>query len=202
MDRDEFIRHWNYFCSIAKRLEETSEYVYHGSDGEDLIHEKVYSDSFKQILLLAGAEFEIMSKNLCVLLGCNSKHIKNIRDISINILEKCPKIIKTKIYTKYWGNEPLDKWCINSGKENQVEGLEWWKAYNDVKHDINNSYKQCTLGNAMSAVCSLLVIDLYVMKKASGSLELAREFPAPYFRCEYMAAYYVSGEKELPDFVE
>lgn len=202
MEKDEFIRHWEYLCSIAKRLEETSEYVYHGSDGENLLHDKVYSDAFKQILLLAGAEFENMSKSLCVLSGYDLKSIKNIRDISIYILDKYPKIGETKIYTKYWGNAPLDKWCINYNqeKECQVEGLEWWKAYNNVKHDINDSYKQCTLENAMSAVCSLFVIDLYVMKKASGNLGLAREFPVPYFRCEYTAAYYVSKEKELPGF--
>ena len=45
-------------------------------------------------------------------------------------------------------------------------------------------------------------MNLYVMKVASGNLRVAREFPAPYFRCEYTSTYYVSEEKELPGLAE
>ncbi len=133
MERDEFIRHWNYFCSIAKQLEETSEYVYHGSNSEHKLElGDVYSDAFKQILLLSGAEFENMSKALCFLSGCPKESIDNIRDISIFLLNKYPRIVETTIYTKYWSTKPLEEWHINTGKDKneKVEGMEWWKAYN------------------------------------------------------------------------
>ena len=201
MDRDEFIRHWVYFCSIAKRLEETAEYVYHGLNEEEVLeHGTVYSDVFKQILLLSGAEFENMSKALCVISGYSLKRDCNIRDISYCILDKYPQIVETQIYSLYWFKKPLNEWCINvkENEEVQVEGIEWWKAYTDVKHNKENSYKLCSLDNALSALSALYVIDLYVMKLASGNLDTANNFPPPYFRCEYTADYFVTKEKNLP----
>lgn len=47
MDHNVFIQHWNYFCSLAARLEETKNYVYHGFSGDGpgnakMIHGEVY----------------------------------------------------------------------------------------------------------------------------------------------------------------
>ena len=53
----ELIQHWNYFCSLAERLDDTKHYIDHGlqkqHDGiRELVHGKVYSDIFKQIIVL------------------------------------------------------------------------------------------------------------------------------------------------------
>ena len=49
-------------------------YIDHGLQEHDgireLVHGKVYSDIFKQIIVLAASEFEIMSKALCSAKGC------------------------------------------------------------------------------------------------------------------------------------
>ena len=69
MEQIELIQHWNYFCSLAERLDDTKHYIDHGLQEHDgireLVHGKVYSDIFKQIIVLAASEFEIMSKALC-----------------------------------------------------------------------------------------------------------------------------------------
>ena len=69
MEQMELIQHWNYFCSLAERLDDTKHYIDHGLQEHDgireLVHGKVYSDIFKQIIVLAASEFEIMSKALC-----------------------------------------------------------------------------------------------------------------------------------------
>ena len=53
MDKREYIQHWNYFCSLAERLDSTKYYVDHGltvdDDKIELVHKDVYSDVFKQI---------------------------------------------------------------------------------------------------------------------------------------------------------
>lgn len=201
MEWDEFIRHWNYFCSITKQLEDTSEYVDHGlNNANEIEHGNVYSNVFKQIILLSGAEFETMAKALCKLSGVELKEKANIADISIAILEKYPSIVDTKIYTKYLFDKPFKAWHIkhDSKMESKVEGIEWWKSYTEIKHDQNDSYKLCTLETALAITGALYVIDLYVMKVAGGSLRTAMDFPAPYFKCEYTANYYVTNEGELP----
>ena len=56
MEQIELIQHWNYFCSLAERLDDTKHYIYHGlqehNGKRELVHGKVYSDVFKQIIVL------------------------------------------------------------------------------------------------------------------------------------------------------
>ena len=83
MDQTEFIQHWNYFCSLAERLDSTKYYVDHGlckdKNGYRLVHGTVYSDIFKQIIVLAASEFEVISKSLCTIKGGSVKNIDNHR---------------------------------------------------------------------------------------------------------------------------
>ena len=100
MEQIELIQHWNYFCSLAERLDDTKHYIDHGLQEHDgireLVHGKVYSDIFKQIIVLAASEFEIMSKALCSAKGVKTKRIG---DISETILGVFPKIIDFEVST-------------------------------------------------------------------------------------------------------
>lgn len=91
MEQIELIQHWNYFCSLAERLDDTKHYIYHGlqehNGKRELVHGKVYSDVFKQIIVLSASEFEIMSKALCHKKGVKTK---KIGDISETILGTFP----------------------------------------------------------------------------------------------------------------
>lgn len=202
MERDEFARHWNYLCSLDKLLEETDEYVYHGTDGEQLEQGNVYSNAFKRIIILAASEFETMGKNLCKSLNETIDSHYNILNISKTILDKYPLIKQTVIQTRYWKATPLEKWMIvkqEDGNE-KVEGLEWWNAYNALKHDEENSYKKATLKNAIEAVGSLYILDLYMIKIFSGNLHFVREQPTSYIRNDYVATQWITDEGQLPDF--
>lgn len=50
MEKVELIQHWNYFCSLAERLDDTKHYIDHGlvehNGVRELVHRKVYSDIF------------------------------------------------------------------------------------------------------------------------------------------------------------
>ena len=127
MEQIELIQHWNYFCSLAERLDDTKHYIDHGLQEHDgireLVHGKVYSDIFKQIIVLAASEFEIMSKALCSAKGVKTKRIG---DISETILGVFPKIIDFEVSTPFWINTPLHDWKttrIDNGKNVKVEGL-------------------------------------------------------------------------------
>lgn len=78
-----------------------------------------------------------MAKALCIMSDCSLKSRTTIYDISVNTLGKYPRIVETQINTKYWNNKPLEKWKIDhdNRKKSKVEGLEWWKAYTDAKHN-------------------------------------------------------------------
>lgn len=84
MEQIELIQHWNYFCSLAERLDDTKHYIDHGlqehNGKRELVHGKVYSDVFKQIIVLSASEFEIMSKALCHKKGVKTKKIGDISE--------------------------------------------------------------------------------------------------------------------------
>ena len=203
MDKYEYIQHWNYFCSLAKRLDETKDYVFHGGDESDptnshFIHGNVYSDIFKQIIILSASEFELISKVLCNTFG---ETAKDIIDISRIILFHFPKLPETEVYTAFYSGAPLQEWRYcpdNKGKK--VEGLKWWDGYNALKHNEVDSYKQATLENAILAESALYVVNLYLMRQLTGTLYLAYNYPPVYFRNKYTASTVNSGEGLLPDF--
>ncbi len=203
MEKIEFIQHWNYYCSLAERLDDTKHYLDHGLKEHNgviaLAHGKVYSDIFKQIIVLAASEFEIMSKALCNTLGVTAK---KIGDISETILGSFPNIIDFEVSTPFWINTPLHDWrtsYVNGGKNIKVDGLDWWFAYNSIKHDGKESIQKATLENAIMAMESLYIIELYMMKKLFDNMDMAYTYPTVYFRCKYLAYPISSGEGLLPD---
>lgn len=203
MEKVELIQHWNYFCSLAERLDDTKHYIDHGlvehNGVRELVHGKVYSDIFKQIIVLAASEFEIMTKALC---GARGVKPKNICDISETILRLFPKIVEFEVSTPFWINTPLHEWkfsCDNNGKNKKVDGLDWWVAYNSIKHDEKESIKKATLENAILALASLYIIDIYMMKELFGDMSIVYTYPTVYFRCKYLPHPVSSGEGLLPD---
>ena len=198
MEKNEFIQHWSYFCSLAERLDETKHYIDHGvcqkGDKNILIHGEVYSDIFKQIIVLSASEFEIISKALC---QEKEKKVDNIKDISETILSEFPKIVDFQVSTPFWINVPLYAWKCKDGK---VSGLEWWKAYNSIKHCEKSSYSCATLQNAILSLEALYIMELYLMYTLFDNMRIAYEYPCVYFKCKYLSYPTSMGEGKLPDF--
>ena len=170
MEQIELIQHWNYFCSLAERLDDTKHYIDHGLQEHDgireLVHGKVYSD------------------------------------ISETILGVFPKIIDFEVSTPFWINTPLHDWKttrIDNGKNVKVEGLDWWFAYNSIKHDEKESIKNATFENAVLALASLYIIEIYLMKELFGNMSIIYTYPTVYFKCKYLPHSVSSGEGLLPD---
>lgn len=202
MDKNEYTQHWNYFCSLAERLDETKNYVFHGLQDDEngelqLIHGDVYSDCFKQIIILAASEFETISKALCTERGEDVSKA-NIIDISKTLLKMFPKITETEIITLFWGGTPLREWKID--ENGHVVGLDWWRAYNSLKHNEESSYQKATFENALLSVSALYILNLYLMYEMFHSLSIAYQFPPVYFKSKYTAGAVVSGQGLLPDY--
>lgn len=47
--------------------------------------------------------------------------------------------------------KPFEGWCNND----KYQSLEWWSAYNKLKHDRIREHKNATLKNAVNAICAL-----------------------------------------------
>ena len=200
---DDYLLHWNYFCSLAKMLEDTKDYVYQGiaineKNEYELLHSNVYSDVFKKIILLAASEFEVITRTLC---NSAKKSPRNIVDISSTILNKYPRIVETEVRTVFWTSMPLREWSVDRERQRKkVKGLDWWYAYNAIKHNKPDSYRLATLNNAFLSLASLYIMNMYLMYEVTGHLYYLHSDPPSYFRCKYAPSNVLGAEGKLPDF--
>ena len=201
--------YWEYFRTLCKRFDNTRGYIDHSlNEYNQLKYGDVCSWEFQQILILTAVEFENMTKQLCELIATDEKPFNsekvNIIDISERILSEFPKIGDTCITTCYENIYPLKNWKIAMGDDNKekIEGLDWWKAYNELKHRTYAKFSNASLGNCINALASLMVVELYLMKKVDNTTELSHNRPCDYFSEEYSGYTLYTGEGALlPDFI-
>lgn len=117
-------------------------------------HRVVYSHRIYELFLRTSTEFEANCKGVLIANNCKPQN----RDYSIldyYKLNKAMRLSEYKIEFSRWIEQyyylPFADW--NSGTS-----LSWYKAYNSVKHDRFNNYKQANLFNLLLAICGLLSI--------------------------------------------
>lgn len=205
MTEKEIMHYWNYFCSLCKRLDNTRQYVDHSSENNRLKNATVNSFEFQQIILLAAMEFENVSKAICLDIDHNfNLQNANIRTITTTILEKYPQIVQTVITSDYQYLKPLEEWStfINpADNKTRVKGISWWDDYSNIKHQTFWKFNLATLENAVNALASLMVLELYLMKITLDSVNMSLNKPCNYFDSIYASQVLCTNEKALPDFV-
>ena len=154
--------HWHYFLAIEKDLENLSRYIEFAKENLS-----VYSIELTRLLLSASSEIDVIMKELCTLLEPNKKaeHINDYREI---IQRRLPVLIKEEVSLDRFGLlfTPWDSW---TGLDNP----NWWRSYNNVKHERNNHFSEANLQNTINAVGALLLTVVHYYKH-SFSKEVGR----------------------------
>lgn len=147
--------HWNYFLAIEQDLEKLSRYIEFSK-----MNMKAFSIELTHLLLSASSEIDVVMKQLCFFLDPKSK-TNNIDDYKSIINVHIPNFCNEEATIDRFGlsYKPWIKW---GGNENP----EWWKSYNNVKHQRNKYYNEANLENTINSVCGLYVSVLYFYKYA------------------------------------
>lgn len=154
--------HWNYFLAIERDLEVLSRYVEFDPRNFDC-----FSIEIARILLAAGAEVDVVSKQICRMLNTSTTAdgINSYRD---ELTTAFPDIPAFEVIVPRYGLtlQPWDEWNAKGGVP------AWWTAYNKVKHHRDSHYHSASLRNALDAIGGLYVVVLYLYKSEaeSGSL--------------------------------
>jgi len=195
----EMRHYWNYYCSICDRLEKTEQYVDHGFYDGIMKNGLVNSFEFQQIIILSAAEFENVAKLIDAAIDQPiTNKFANIKNICTPIILKFPEIQKTKLSTIYSDFYPLKDFAIDAN--GNILGIPWWYVYDDLKHNSYMNYKKATLENAIQAVSSLMVFELYLMYLTQSSIDISGENRCHYFDNEYTYSNFVTRNYPLPDF--
>lgn len=150
--------YWKHFLALERDLEIVSRYI-----ELDSRNYPVFSVELVKLLLAVGSETDVVLKALCRILDPN-KNPENINEYREIVLQKYPqlpnlrvKLLETSIVLEPWLN-----WASGTNPD-------WWRTYNEVKHDRTNKYSSGNLGQVLNASAGLMVAILYQMHAAEGS---------------------------------
>lgn len=154
--------HWNYFLSIEEDLVGLTRFIeFHEGNFN------CFSIENTRLLIAAGAEVDVVCKQICQQINPNSKS-DNIEAYRKDILTQYPRIKDIEVEISRYGLK-LNPW-VNWGAE---KSPVWWGAYNDMKHQRHTHYHQATLKNVLNALAGLYVVCLYLYKDKAEKGELA-----------------------------
>jgi hypothetical protein len=147
--------HWNYFLAIERDLETVSRYIEFSKDNM-----LTYSIELTHILLSTSSEVYVIMKQICALVE-PEQNSNNINDYRTLIQKYLPGIINEEITIDRFelSFKPWENW---KGSANP----DWWKSYNNVKHQRNNHFAEANLQNTINSVGALLLAVTYYYKLA------------------------------------
>jgi len=158
--------HWNYLLAIERDLDRLSRFVEF-----DERNFNCFSIEIARVLLAAGAEVDVVCKQLCrnINVASSADNIHRYRD---EIVLALPKVPTFTVLLPRFGLRltPWDEWIKPAGVP------FWWTAYNKIKHEQDSEYHRAHLKNALNAVAGLFVVILYLYKEKAGLGEL---LPSP-----------------------
>ena len=139
--------HWNYFLALERDMDVMSRYIEF-----DEANFAVYSIELAHLLFAAASEVDVVAKLLCQMLEPAAPR-GNINDYKAVLLRALPGLPDAEIIVLRYGLtfRPWSNW---SGANNP----DWWRSYNDVKHERDTNFNQATLKSSLNALGALLIL--------------------------------------------
>jgi len=179
------LKYWRYFLSIEDDFIKTLRYVDLNNDNY-----KTFSIEYTRLLVSTCAEIEIMLKLLCNTTGTNcdkyniSKLKKKLYEHEFCLIHQAE--VNLSNYEIDW-IIPFASWERDDSKGKSI-APEWWKAYNNIKHNRDEKYKEANLENLIYAIAGLFIVNMYYYNKVKN----IEPMPKPkLFGLEY---YYESNQ--------
>jgi hypothetical protein len=185
--------HWNYFLALERDFETVSRYIEFCPDNAS-----TYSIELAHLLFSAASEVDTLAKCICSVLDPNEtpQNINDYRRIikageesetyNLESPTATPRTLKEehkqrmselKVFLPRHNLEcvPWENWKEgNLDPKNQRP--EWWRAYNQVKHQRNTHYNRATLSNAFQALAGLLVMNYFHCRFDLTKADLPRRY--------------------------
>lgn len=152
-DTDVIRFHWNYLLALENDVERLSRYI-EFAEGNFLS----YSVEMARLLLSISSEVDVVAKVLCREIDGGSKP-EGIDEYRRRILPEYSSICDEAVYIPRFRLKftPWASWA-------QGNSPEWWKAYNEVKHERMAHFYKASLLNVLNAICGLLLMIVYLRK--------------------------------------
>jgi len=139
--------HWNYFIAMEHDLEIVSRYIEFSDQNL-----RTFSIELAHLLLATASEVDVVAKLVCAQIAPHepNRNIDNYRTI---IMNDFPDIARLHVHVPRYGLSfsPWENWSDGSNPN-------WWRSYNNVKHERNAHFDEATLQNTLNAMGGLLIL--------------------------------------------
>lgn len=147
--------HWSFFLALEHDLEQLSRYIEFSQSNF-----ACFSLEIARVLLAAGAEVDVVCKQLCKKLNPRSR-AASIGTYRTELTTGISVLSSWEVQVPRFGLvlHPWDEW-------KNPDGIPfWWTAYNKTKHHRHTDFKSANLKNAINAVAGLFVVILYLYRE-------------------------------------
>ena len=153
--------HWNYFLALEQDLTRLSRFVEFCEPNL-----QVFSIELAHLLFAAASEVDVLAKCICEIVAPKQRHkdINDYRAIIMGVATKVEKLgkpyypnvatIEVRVPRYGLAFNPWENWTKDTNPD-------WWRGYNNVKHERNKYFHQATLQNALNALGALLILNFY-----------------------------------------
>lgn len=157
LDRNRFEYYWSYYLSIEKMLEETRKYVAVSKGNRN-----TYSNEFAKIILLSCSEMDSILKLICKLKNIQKEDNQYNMKVYISVLNEFQNI-KEIAYSRYPTTSINEELLIvrpfsTMDISKKYGGMDWWEAYQALKHNRLENAIKGNLNNAVTAVAAQYII--------------------------------------------
>jgi hypothetical protein len=161
--------HWNYFIALEQDLELISRYIEFTESNF-----ATFSIELARLLFAAASEVDVVAKLICEQ-AAPGQRCANIDDYRAILLMHFAEVSRAIIHIPRYGISfaPWENWEADRNPD-------WWRSYNNVKHERNRHFPEATLRNALNAIGGLLILthQYYTTELARGG-QIAPLMPRP-----------------------
>jgi hypothetical protein len=183
--------HWQFFESVDDELHSLSRIIEFARENFS-----TFSVHLSRLYLSVASEIDVVAKRLCAQIA-PAKKPKSISDYRALIMAKFPNFAQLRIEMPphELDFQPWLSW--SSGTSPQ-----WWKTYNDVKHERSKYYRDANLGNVLESSAGLLVLLVYFHQPElySKNPPIQPDFKVMRIDRRYAGALRWGFSYSLPDF--
>ena len=144
--------YWQYFLKLESDFHAATRYI-----ACSKTNDTTCSIEFAQQLVCISTECEAIFKKTCKIIDPKNP-CTNMGHYKQTILKRFPEIHKAPVHLDPFNLivHPFAEWDNSGGR------IEWWNAYQDIKHHRDSNFEKANLSNTLNALCALLVLELYL----------------------------------------
>lgn len=150
---------WQYFLHLESDFHAATHFI-----ACTETNDATCSNEFAKQIICICTECEAVLKKICKIIDPKNQHV-NMGHYKRTMLSRFPEIHKAPVHLEQLQRtiHPFSDWNSSGGR------IDWWNAYQDIKHHRDSNFEKASLKNALNALGALLILELYLYAGVSSN---------------------------------